>query len=223
MLPSIGYQQSSAYKDFQELKKRKEAELHHHHHEEHEQSRHQQHIKSNNIKTEYPYSNSPKSVNGIAMNPATLPGPKLTTENGAQIPIFTDQFMEYSRKRESELRQLRKNNAVFEEQNALLNKQIDHMKNVMDRVKKDIIQQENENISVQNYLDQFRRVLVQRFNEKISFPNHLSPMSLNSENVEDRLTKLAEYLTSAKGSDVAELKRKVRDVVMKLDYPTTRE
>lgn len=156
------------------------------------------------------------------MNPATLPGPKLTTENGAQIPIFTDQFMEYSRKRESELRQLRKNNAVFEEQNALLNKQIDHMKNVMDRVKKDIIQQENENISVQNYLDQFRKVLVQRF-EKITFPDHMLPMNLNSDNIEEILTKLSDYLTSMKGGDVADLKKKVRDIVMKLDYPTSRE
>ena len=140
---TLGYQQTSAYKEFQELKKRKEAEYHHS--EEHDP----RHLPPK-IKHDYPYANSPKT-NGAPL-PVPVPGPKLTAENGSQIPIFSEQFLEYSRKRESDLRQLRKGNAVFEEQNAILNKQIDHMKNVMDRVKKEIIQQENENISVQSYL-----------------------------------------------------------------------
>ena len=48
---------------------------------------------------------------------------------------------------------------VFEEQNAVLNKQIDHMKSVMDRVKSEIVEQENENNNMQSYLDKIRQVL----------------------------------------------------------------
>jgi len=211
-----GYQQTPAYKEFQELKKRKDAEFHHHH-EETDSSR-PHHFKQTNVKNEYPSSNSPKT-NGAATTPA--PGPKLTSENGTQIPIFSEQFLEYSRKRESELRQLRKGNAVFEEQNAILNKQIDHMKSVMDRVKKDIIQQENENITVQNYLDQIRKILVAKF-EKVRIPEHLA-MNFNCENVESKLAQLTEFLNSSKGGEFSELKKKVREVVSKLDFPNIKE
>lgn len=110
---------------------------------------------------------------------------------------------------------------MFEEQNAILNKQIDHMKSVMDRVKKDIIQQENENITVQNYLDQIRKILVAKF-EKVRIPEQLS-MNFTCDNVESKLVQLAEFLNSSKGSEFGELKKKVREVVSKLDFPNIKE
>ncbi|XP_066929120.1 high mobility group protein 20A-like [Clytia hemisphaerica] len=207
-----GYQQTPAYKEFQELKKRKEAEY------QHSEEQDPRHLPPK-IKHDYPYTNSPKT-NGVPL-PAPAPGPKLTAENGTQIPIFSEQFLEYSRKRESDLRQLRKGNAVFEEQNAILNKQIDHMKNVMDRVKKEIIQQENENISVQSYLDQIRKILVSRFG-KINFPEHLSA-TLNSENVDNKLAQLAEFLNGSRSTEYGDLKKRVRDVISKLDFPNIKE
>ena len=194
------------------MKKRKEAEFHNS--EEHGRQT------PNKVKNDYPYSTDSPKTNGVAPLPV-VPGPKLTSENGSQIPIFSDQFLEYSRKRESDLRQLRKGNSVFEEQNAILNKQIDHMKSVMDRVKKEIIQQENENISVQNYLDQIRKILVNRF-EKINFPEHLS-MNLNCENVDSKLIQLSEFLNGPRSAGYVDLKKRVRDVITKLDFPNIKE
>lgn len=191
------------------MKKRKEAEFHNSEDLE-------RHSTPNKIKHDYPYSNSPK-VNGTAPLP-TVPGPKIAGDNGTQIPIFSDQFLEYSRKRESDLRQLRKGNAVFEEQNAILNKQIDHMKSVMDRVKKEIIQQENDNISVQNYLDQMRKILVSRF-DKINFPEHITTNKLNCDNIDNKLIQLAEFLNGPKCSGQADLKKRVRELVTKLEFP----
>ncbi|XP_057304585.1 high mobility group protein 20A-like isoform X2 [Hydractinia symbiolongicarpus] len=202
-----GYQQSSAYKEFQEMKKRKEAE-------QHDVDNELKQTKSN-IKVEYPHSNSP-SRNGI---PA-LQGPKITTDTGMHIPVFTEQFLEYSRQRESELRQVRKNNSVYEEQNAILNKQIDHMKNVMDRVKTDIIQQENENLTMQTYLDKFRKLLVDLF-KTFPFPSHLSER-LTCENIDTKLTQLTEYLST--GRDVSQdLRKKLKDLISRIDYPTLKE
>ena len=213
-LKIVGYQQTSAYKEFQEMKKRKEAEFN---------NSEEQHGRQtpNKMKNDYSYSTDSPKTNGIAAHPA-VPGPKLTSESGTQISIFSDQFLEYSRKRESDLRQLRKGNSVFEEQNAILNKQIDHMKSVMDRVKKEIIQQENENISVQNYLDQIRKILVNRF-DKVNFPEHLSMTKLNCENIDSKLIQLSEFLNGPRSTGHGDLKKRVRDVITKLDLPNIKE
>ena len=127
--------------------------------------------------------------------------------------------MDYSSKRESELRQLRKDNSVLEEQNALLIKQIEHMKNVVEQVKKEIIQQENENISMQKYLDQFRKTLVSSF-EQIIVPPSLpgEPQKWSSSNVETKLAVLSEYLTSNDSEPVLAMQQKVKDIISKLKY-----
>lgn len=44
------------------------------------------------------------------------------------IPIFTEEFLDHNKMREQELRQLRKLNTEYEEQNAILSKHIDNLK-----------------------------------------------------------------------------------------------
>jgi len=205
-----GYQQTPAYREFQ-MKKRKEAE---HYYDDDLESTKQ----LKNIKVEYPHVNSPKRT----PNPVMTSGPRFTSDMGSQIPIFTEPFLEYCRKRESELRQLRKNNSVFEEQNAMLNKQIDHMKNVMDRVKTEIIQQENDNLTMQSYLDNYKKDLLSRF-RSFPFPECLGSEKITSENIEIMLTKLAEYIATEKNPAVNELKRKAKEVIAKIEYPTVKE
>lgn len=203
-----GYQQTPAYREFQ-MKKRKEAE------QQHEEEA-EKHLK--NIKVEYPHSTSPKRTSNVAINT----GPRFTTDMGSQIPIFTEPFLEYCRKRESELRQLRKKNSMLEEQNAILTKQIDHRKTVMDRVKTEIIQKENENLSMQGFLEGYKKDLVSKF-KNFPFPESFGSEKITTENIEVMLTKLAEFLVTEKGPGVSELKRKAKEIVSKVDYPMVKE
>ena len=177
-----------------------------------------------------PKSNTPK-CNGdtptTPQPPATpaaivAQGPRISVE-GSQIPIFTEQFLEYNRKREADLRQLRKHNSVFEEQNAVLNKQIDHMKSVMERVKSEIMDQENENSNMQNYLDKFTRVFADKF-ENVVFPDAIADkMASDSMNIDKKLAHLSDFLSSEKGEEVNELRKRVKEVINTLDYPALKK
>lgn len=48
--------------------------------------------------------------------------------SGGEIPIFTEEFLEHNRGRESELRHLRKLNTEYEEQNAILSKHVESLR-----------------------------------------------------------------------------------------------
>ena len=50
------------------------------------------------------------------------------------IPIFTEEFLDHNKAREAELRQLRKQNTEYEEQNAILSKHIENMKAAIDKL-----------------------------------------------------------------------------------------
>ena len=50
------------------------------------------------------------------------------------IPIFTEEFLDHNKARETELRQLRKQNTEYEEQNAILSKHIENMKSAIDKL-----------------------------------------------------------------------------------------
>lgn len=216
-----GYEKSEAYKEFQQLKKRKKEEDGKDVKEETPSER------APRPKSDRPKSSTPK-CNGDTAPPAPTPaaivaqGPRISIE-GAQIPIFTEQFLEYNRKREADLRQLRKHNSVFEEQNAVLNKQIDHMKSVMDRVKSEIIEQENENSNMQSYLDKITRVFAEKF-EKLVFPDAIKEqMSSGSINIDKKLAHLSDFISNEKGEEVSELKKRVKELISTLDYPALKK
>ena len=146
-------------------------------------------------------------------------GPKISTEGGIQIPIFTEEFLGYCRAKESELRRLRKLNADFEEQNAILNKQNENMKVVMDKMKTEVIQQENEVMAIQSYLDKLRRKLANAFSS-LSFPELGDRPTIDS--IDDYIFKLADLVTS-RGADNPELKAKIKEIIAELDYPILRD
>ncbi|KAK7025523.1 High mobility group protein 20A, partial [Halocaridina rubra] len=50
------------------------------------------------------------------------------SQSSFEIPIFTEEFLNHNKVREAELRQLRKSNTDYEEQNAILQKHIESMK-----------------------------------------------------------------------------------------------
>lgn len=79
------------------------------------------------------------------------------------IPIFTEEFLDHNKTRDSELRQLRKQTTELEEQNAILSKHIDNMKQAIERLEVDAVQQRSTNMALQGHLSSIRSTLTQRF------------------------------------------------------------
>ncbi|XP_060557702.1 high mobility group protein 20A-like isoform X3 [Ruditapes philippinarum] len=81
-----------------------------------------------------------------------------------EIPIFTEEFLDHNKAREGELRQLRKQTTELEEQNAILSKHIENMKQAIDKLQVEAIQQRNNNMALQGHLDALRQTLTANFN-----------------------------------------------------------
>lgn len=65
--------------------------------------------------------------------------------------------------RETELRQLRKSNTEFEEQNAILSKHIEKMKSAIDKLEVETVQQRNNNVALEHHLSNLRQTLAHSF------------------------------------------------------------
>ncbi|VDI39832.1 Hypothetical predicted protein, partial [Mytilus galloprovincialis] len=86
------------------------------------------------------------------------------TEPGTfDIPIFTEDFLDYNKSREGELRQFRKQATELEEQNAILSKHIENMKQAIDKLEIDAVQQRSSNCALTQHLDSLRSTLSTHF------------------------------------------------------------
>ncbi|KAG8440280.1 hypothetical protein GDO86_006153 [Hymenochirus boettgeri] len=75
------------------------------------------------------------------------------------IPIFTEEFLNHSKAREAELRQLRKTNMEFEERNAALQKHVESMRSAVQRLETDLSQEQGRNSLIQQHLQNVRQAL----------------------------------------------------------------
>ena len=65
--------------------------------------------------------------------------------------------------RETELRQLRKQTTELEEQNAILSKHVENMKQAIEKLQVEAVQQRNNNMALQGHLDALRQTLTSNF------------------------------------------------------------
>ncbi|XP_053321143.1 high mobility group protein 20A [Spea bombifrons] len=75
------------------------------------------------------------------------------------IPIFTEEFLNHSKAREAELRQLRKSNMEFEERNAALQKHVESMRSAVQRLESELSQEQGRNTLLQQHLQNVRQAL----------------------------------------------------------------
>ncbi|KAM4040025.1 high mobility group protein 20A isoform 3-T4 [Anomaloglossus baeobatrachus] len=75
------------------------------------------------------------------------------------IPIFTEEFLNHSKAREAELRQLRKSNMEFEERNAALQKHVESMRSAVQRLEAELNQEQGRNTLLQQHLQNVRQTL----------------------------------------------------------------
>ncbi|GAB6031981.1 High mobility group protein 20A [Chamberlinius hualienensis] len=133
---------------------------------------------------------------------------------GFDIPIFTEEFLDHNKARETELRQLRKANTEYEEQNSILSKHIDNMKVAIEKLEVETTQQRNNNLALQQHLDNLRTTLTNSFSS-IPLPGTNEVPSM--ESIDCYMSKLHTLILDSP-QDHESLINSVREIVGRLDY-----
>ena len=146
--------------------------------------------------------------------PPPPPPPPVDDTTPLEIPIFTESFLTHNREREAELRQLRRANTEFEEQNATLQKHIDNMREAVERLESETEQQRGQNAALQLHLEQLRALLAERF-AGVPLPGCAEP--LTPDTVDAYLAKLHSLLLD-RPQEHQSLLATVRDIVHRLEH-----
>jgi len=132
-----------------------------------------------------------------------------------ETPIFSKEFLELNRQRESELRRLRIENVRLEEEQVALESNLARLKKATDQLELDMKLQHDLTTNVRSQLDDYRCALVQAF----------SHMPLPGTNVVPTLATIDTYMNNihklvleAPGEH-QDFVAKVRDIVTKLKLP----
>lgn len=138
-----------------------------------------------------------------------------TNPSTLDLPIFTEEFLDHNKLREQELRQLRKLNTEYEEQNAILSKHIDNMKSAIEKLEVESVQQKNNNAALNQHLTHLRTILSRSFSD-IPIPG--SSETPNMDNIDEYMIKLHSKLTKDKNRETENLLERIRAIVSVLDY-----
>lgn len=138
------------------------------------------------------------------------------TMSKTDIPIFTEDFLEHNKVRETELRKLRKVTNEYEEQNAILSKHIEKMQAAELKLNADMEQMEEKNLLVEQTLKTMKDEIVSSFSNFAIPGLNLLP---SAENVDQYVDQLHQWMTTAKSSENKENKvaqEKIRSVLRKV-------
>ncbi|XP_018332960.1 high mobility group protein 20A [Agrilus planipennis] len=130
------------------------------------------------------------------------------------IPIFTEEFLDHNKTRDVELRQLRKSNIDYEQQNAILQKHIENMKSAIEKLENDISQQKKHNNVLQQHLDEIKATLANGFSN-VKLPGGEEGATL--PNIEVYMTNLHSILLENNSQDATFIQN-VRDIVGRLEF-----
>ncbi|XP_064470654.1 high mobility group protein 20A-like [Ornithodoros turicata] len=133
---------------------------------------------------------------------------------GFDIPIFTEEFLDHNKAREAELRQLRKSNTEYEEQNAILSKHIDTMKAAIEKLEVEAAQQKNNNSALQQHLAAVRSKLVSSF-ANIPLPGTNETPTLSTI---DMYMKTLHSVVTEHPKENEAFVSTVRDIASRLEY-----
>nr|NP_001121587.1 transcription factor Ci-HMG20 [Ciona intestinalis]BAE06488.1 transcription factor protein [Ciona intestinalis] len=108
----------------------------------------------------------------------------------SSIPIFTNEFLEHNKAKETELHQLNKNNTELEQQNAILETHATNLRNAITKLDDETKSLSNKNEDVQENLNKLRKHLVNTFSTGV-------PATLgtpNMENIDDYISDVCGFL-----------------------------
>ncbi|XP_075232360.1 high mobility group protein 20A-like [Lycorma delicatula] len=136
--------------------------------------------------------------------------------SGFDIPIFTEEFLDHNKAREAELRQLRKSNTDYEQQNAIIQKHMEGMRSALEKLTVETQQQRNNNAALQQHLQQLRITLTASFsNTPLPGTNETPTL----QTIDSYMSKLHTLLMDSSNHQLATT---VRDIVVnRLDIQTS--
>ncbi|XP_026481209.1 high mobility group protein 20A isoform X2 [Ctenocephalides felis] len=162
------------------------------------------------VPAETPQQNS-KQANNNPPAQKSLKQEDVPTE--LDIPIFTEEFLEHNKIRETELRQLRKSNTDYEQQNAILQKHIENMRMAIDKLEAETEGHKSSNVILGNHLEKLRTGLVDGFKDFAITGFDGATL----QNIDEYMIQLQTVLQTS-GQNA--LKTKARDILNQLDVPT---
>jgi len=137
---------------------------------------------------------------------------------GFDIPIFTEEFIEHSRNREHEMRQIRKEINELEQQNNVLHKHIENMKQSTIKVESDIEKYQTTNDKIHKSLDIFRQTILNCFGN-LPLPNTQEYPS--PANIDDYIMKLYSILannTQNQQNDTHAFRMHIKSTLSKINF-----
>lgn len=161
-----------------------------------------------------PPVNVPRQTTPPRPRPCITPasGEELTAGD-TDIPIFTDQFLQHNKLRESELRQLRKANSDYEQQNAILQRHAEEVSGATSKLRAETAAAAERTAALLTH----RRTLVAALVQALQLlPIPGGPSGATEQNIEEYLEKLQGL--AAEGKNIAVLKQ-ARDILNKIELP----
>ncbi|XP_033098095.1 high mobility group protein 20A-like isoform X2 [Anneissia japonica] len=149
-------------------------------------------------------------LNGLEYNDDGKMDSELSTFD---VPIFTEEFLNYNKTRENELRQLRKSITEYEEQNAILQKHIDNMRTAIEKLEAETVQQRNNQMVLRQHLENWRTVLTSHFST-IPLPGTNEVPTIHT--IDLYMTKLHQRILDSPQENEG-LISSIREIVARLD------
>ncbi|CAH0715483.1 unnamed protein product, partial [Brenthis ino] len=150
------------------------------------------------------------------------PRPCITPASGEEmpgdtdIPIFTDQFLQHNKLRESELRQLRKANSDYEQQNAILQRHAEEVSAATSRLHAETAAAAERTAALVAH----RRALVASLTQalqSIILPLQGGPAGASEANIEEYMEKLQSFVLEGKNNP---LLKQARDILNRVELPS---
>lgn len=138
--------------------------------------------------------------------------------NGLDLPIFTEEFLEFNKAREGELRQLKKQVGEMEEQNAVLGKHVETMKSAIGKLEMETNLQNQNSSLIMSHVDALKSAVVQSLKGEIP-RGEKEPVTM--DNVEQFMRKLHKMMVEKSIPKSEALIGQVRGCFAQLNYAQT--
>ncbi|XP_040575994.1 high mobility group protein 20A [Lepeophtheirus salmonis] len=159
------------------------------------------------------------SSQSIPQHPLPLPLPQEPVSSivpcpsggGFDVPIFTQEFLEVNKARESELRALKKSTAEVQERNSVLERHVDNLHSGIRRLERESVSLQSENQALEIHFQSLRDLFLINF-QGLALKKHDG--SITEDNLDDYVKELFHVVSSEEYED---LLPKISDVASKID------
>ncbi|KAM3965237.1 high mobility group protein 2 [Aphomia sociella] len=145
--------------------------------------------------------------------PCITPASEELAGGDTDIPIFTDQFLQHNKLRESELRQLRKANSDYEQQNAILQRHAEEVSGATSRLRTETAAAAERTAALLAHRRALVAALVQGL-QSLALPG--GPPGATEANIDEYMEKLQSLATDNKSSTIV---KQARDILTRIELP----